>query len=257
LQYGKLSKFIYFFAPLGGVIWCITKKVAHVFISFISQKGGTGKTTLALHTAAFMARRGLSTLLIDADPQASAMAWFACRMKAKHPAIPHLTVMAISNGTITDQMSELAKTYDCVVIDGPPRGDRIARDVILASDLVLVPTRLSGFDVWAGDSITRTIEELRPIQRMASKTPLDWFFVVNQKNPRTNVGKVIEKALEQREGHLVEAQVCERTGFIECTSQGLTIFETESPGSKSFREVERLGEEIRAIMETRQQRRAA
>jgi chromosome partitioning protein len=167
-----------------------------MFISLLSQKGGTGKTSLAIHLAALLSANGHKTLLIDADPQASAMAWFACRVQHGHLSLPNLSVMAISNGTITDQLPQLCKTYDHVVIDGPPRGDRIARDVILSSDLVLVPTRLSGFDVWAADSIAKTIDDLRPIQQMASKRPLDWFFVINQKQPRTLAGKAILRALE-------------------------------------------------------------
>ena len=228
-----------------------------MFISFISQKGGTGKTTLALHVAALMAAAGQKTLLIDADPQASSMAWFACRVGHKQPSPKGLTVMAINNGTITDQLPELANSYDCIIIDGPPRGDRIARDVILASDIVIIPTRLSGFDVWAGDSITKTIEELRPIQKMASKRPLDWFYVVNQKNPRTTVGKVILRALEQHQGHILDSHICERTCFIESTSQGLTILETEQPGSKALREITALADEIRSLIHQRHNRSAA
>lgn len=228
-----------------------------MFISLISQKGGTGKTTLALHLASLMPSFGYKTLLIDADPQASAMAWLACRAQHNHPAPKGLTITAINNGTITDQLTELATTYDCVIIDGPPRGDKIARDVILASDVVLIPTRLSGFDVWAGDSITQTIADLQPIQRMAGKAPLDWFYVVNQKNPRTTVGRVILKALEQRDGRVMEHHVCERTCFVEATSQGLTVFETETAGSKAVREIEGLANELHAFMINRQHRSAA
>lgn len=228
-----------------------------MFISFISQKGGTGKTTLALHVAALMASYGFKTLLIDADPQASSMAWFACRVQHGHVSPKGLTVMAISNGTITDQLPELAKTYDCILIDGPPRGDRIARDVILASDLVLVPTRLSGFDVWAADSITKTIEELRAIQQMASRRPLNWFYVVSQKNPRTLAGKAILRALEANTGHLLDTHICERACFVESTSQGLTILETEPPNGKARREIEALGEEIRHLINQRQHERTA
>lgn len=233
------------------------KESIPMFISFISQKGGTGKTTLALHIAALLSSYGAKTLLIDADPQASAMAWYACRVQHGHPSLPNLTVMAINNATITDQLPMLSKTYDCIIIDGPPRGDRVARDVILASDIVIVPTKLSGFDVWAADSITRTIEELRPIQQMASKRPLDWYYVVNQKNPRTLAGKAILRALEASVGHLLNTHICERAPFVESTSQGLTILETEPPTSKARREIEALGEELQNLIIQRQQERTA
>ncbi len=204
-----------------------------------------------------MAAAGHKTLLVDADPQASAMAWYACRIQNGQPSVPNLTVTAINNGTITGQMAELASAYDLVIIDGPPRGDLIARDVILASDIVVVPTRLSGFDVWAADSITKTIEELRPVQKMASKRPLDWFYVVNQKNPRTLAGKAILRALERSGGILLDSHVCERACFVESTSQGLTIFDTEPTGSKARREIEALGDDIRHAIQRRQQERAA
>jgi anion-transporting ArsA/GET3 family ATPase len=98
-----------------------------MFISCINQKGGTGKTTLALHIAAYLAGQGAKTLLIDADPQASTMAWAACRSQGEHANVANLTITAISNGTITRQLAELSRTYQCVVIDGPPRGDAIER----------------------------------------------------------------------------------------------------------------------------------
>lgn len=87
-----------------------------MYISFISQKGDTGKTTLAIHMAALMSTLGAKTLLIDADPQASAMAWLACRIQNGHGTPKGLTVTAISNGTITDQLPELSKTYDLSLI---------------------------------------------------------------------------------------------------------------------------------------------
>jgi len=228
-----------------------------MFISCINQKGGTGKTTLALHIAAYLAGQGAKTLLIDADPQASTMAWAACRSQGEHANVPNLTITAISNGTITRQLGELSRTYQCVVIDGPPRGDAIARDVIMPSDIVLVPTQLSGFDVWAGDSIAHTITELRDLQQVASKRPLEWFFVINRRNPRTLAGKAILKGLEAARGPLLEAQLCERACFVEATSQGLTILETEPKGSKARREIEALGEELLRLMHQREQGKAA
>lgn len=228
-----------------------------MFVSFISQKGGTGKTTLALHMAALLPTFGYKTLLIDADPQASAMAWHACRLRSGRPSPKGLTVMANCNGTITDQLAELSQSYDCVLIDGPPRGDRIARDVILASDLVIVPTRLSGFDVWAADSISKAIAELRAVQQMASKRPLDWSYVVNQKNPRTLAGKSILRGLEKSGANILDSHVCERACFVEATSQGLTILETEPTRSKARFEIERLGDELRHLIQQRQSRSIA
>lgn len=228
-----------------------------MFISIINQKGGTGKSTLALHIAAMMPTFGFKTLLIDADPQASTMAWHALRQQIGRANPKGLTVMANCNATITNQLPELSQTYDCVVIDGPPRGDHIARDVILASDIVIVPTRLSGFDVWASDSISKTIAEMQNIQQMASKRPLNWFYAINQMNPRTLAGKAILRGLEKSGATVLDSYICERACFVEATSQGLTVLETEPRDSKARREIECLGDELRDLIQQRKDRSIA
>ncbi len=239
------------------------ERYMRMFISVISQKGGSGKTTISLHIATQLAMRGHNTLLIDADPQASAMAWLSCRTAAGHAPIENLTLMANANGTITEQLPQLAKSYQFVVIDGPPRGDAITRDVLLASDIVLIPLQLAGFDVWAGDSIAKTIEELKPIQKMAGKAPLDHFYVINKRHPRTNVERVILKSLKSSSiddvmrTPLLKRDIGARTAFVDSTSQGLTVFETEPSTSKACWEIEAMTNEILIIAEQRQQKRAA
>jgi len=111
--------------------------------------------------------------------------------------------------------------------------------------------------VWAADSISKTIAEMQSVQQMASKRPLDWFYIVNQKNPRTLAGKAILRGLEKSGADVIDSHICERACFVEATSQGLTIFETEPARSKARLELEGLGDDLRAIINQRQQGRAA
>src|SRR5262245_61974902 len=117
--------------------------------SVISQKGGSGKTTLVLHLAIAAAARKRTTLVIDLDPQASAERWSVLR-EAAEPMIvaglpERLTGMldaARDNGA------------DLVLIDTPPQTDRIALAAAKAADIVLIPTRGTVLDLPAiGDTV--------------------------------------------------------------------------------------------------------
>ncbi len=120
-----------------------------MIISLLNQKGGVGKTTLAFHLATALALRGRRVLLVDADPQGSALDWAASRQGA-------LLVPAVGLPTKTlhkDIQTHHALNYDDIVIDGPPRVNELARAAIMAADIVLIPVQPSPYDVWAAKEI--------------------------------------------------------------------------------------------------------
>ncbi len=113
-------------------------------VAIVSQKGGSGKTTLALHLATAGAYAGKKTVVVDTDPQATAAAWadwrgdFLPEVVTSPPARLAKTVEKL-----------LAKGTDLVVVDTPPHADAAAREAIKAADLVIVPTRPRAFDLHA------------------------------------------------------------------------------------------------------------
>lgn len=113
-------------------------------IAIVSQKGGSGKTTLAINLAVTAANSGLQACVIDTDPQATAAAWGDWRGDDQ-PQV------------LTTPPARLAKTVqsavkggaELVVIDTPPHADAAARESVKAADLVLIPTRPRAFDLHA------------------------------------------------------------------------------------------------------------
>ncbi len=117
-------------------------------IAIISQKGGAGKTTLAIHLGAAAAAAGVETVILDADPQATATSWSHWREavglfepEVIDCASPPLLARKIAGA------AELGARL--AIIDTPPHADIMAREACKAADLVLIPCRPQAFDLAA------------------------------------------------------------------------------------------------------------
>ncbi len=207
-----------------------------MIISLLNQKGGVGKTTLALHLAAALAERGSRVQLVDADPQGSALDWSVMR-GGEAP----FGVVALPRATIHREVPRFLENHDHVVIDGPPRVYEVARSAILASDLVLIPVQPSPYDVWAAKEIIDLLQDASSF-----KENLKSAFVINRKIVNTAIGRDIGEALSSYPVPALASQVCQRVAFAESAAQGQTVLETEPKGAAAA-EVRALIKEILAL----------
>lgn len=191
-----------------------------MIVGVLNQKGGVGKTTLSVNLAACLARTGARVLLIDADPQGSALDWAAARQGE-----PLFSVVGFPRATIHKEIAQLGQGYDHIIIDGPPRVTDLARSAIMASDIVVIPVQPSPYDIWAADEVVKLITEAR-----VYKENIKSVFVVNRKITNTAIGRDVREALAAYPIHVLNASIAQRVVFAEAAAQGQAIFEIEPTG---------------------------
>ena len=202
-------------------------------IAIASQKGGSGKTTLAGHLAVQAERSGAgSVALIDADPQGSLADWWNER-ESPTPVFVHTSTQRLEQDI--EQLKGLG--IDLLFIDTPPAITATISDVIRVSDLVLIPTRPSPHDL---RSVGRTVELVEAISK-----PM--VFVINAATPRARITSEAAIALSQH-GTLAPSIIHQRVDFAASMIDGRTVMELDAI-SRSAKEIAKLWDYLKNRLE--------
>jgi chromosome partitioning protein len=208
-----------------------------MILAVLNQKGGVGKTTVATHLAAALARRGAKVLLIDADPQASALDWPAARTDP-----PLFPVISLPKPVLHRKVPTHAAGYDHVVIDGPPQVADITRSAIMASDAVLIPIQPSPYDVWGASKVVELLDDAATV-----KPTLKTAFVINRKIANTAIARSVTEAAAVYRMRVLAASLAQRVAFAETAGTGGTVFDAD-PESTASQEAMRLADEVLETM---------
>lgn len=207
-----------------------------MIVALLNQKGGVGKTTLALHLAGQWAAKGKRVLVVDADPQGSALDW--SEQRAREGLARLFGVIGLARDLLHRELPETAAGYDRIVIDGPPRVAGIARSALIAADLVLIPATPSPMDGWASAEMLRLLAEAR-VYRPALPARL----LLNRCATRTVIARETAGALAEHDPPALATHVGQRVVFADAARSGQLAQEV-APGGLAAAEIAALAAEI-------------
>lgn len=178
-------------------------------VAVVNLKGGSGKTTTAMHLAAAWHEAGERVVVIDADPQGSAVAWASDCAETGTP-LPW-PVLGRASGTLHSEKHTLAAGWDVMVIDCPPAAadHRVVRSAIRAADCIVVPCRPTAPD-------TRRVAPTRELAvELATERDLDVALVVllTQTRAGTIARTVYREALDASGVAVLDTEVPLREVF--------------------------------------------
>ena len=204
-----------------------------------TEKGGTGKTTLAINLAAMRAGEGYDVLLIDTDTQGSATYWSRIRDEAKiEPGVYCIQKF----GQVDNEVRKLTKKFDDIIIDAGGRDSEELRSSMLVADKVCIPLQPSQFDVWT----------LLPMETMVKKAKilnpkLKAFILLNRasSNPSVSEAEEAKEIIGDLEYiGLSQVIIRDRIAFRKAARNGMAVPEIQPADPKAVSEIQGIYKEI-------------
>ena len=191
-------------------------------ITFVTQKGGSGKTTLVLSCAVAADALGVRVLILDMDPQKTAESWYQAR-ESSTPKLAAVTAAELQTAIVGGR-----ERFDVILIDTPGRDEPSTAAAIRHADLCLIPCRPTSADMQATPPTVATINRLGKVSA----------FVLNQTPPR---GYRIHEAARGLSvlGLVAPVHVVARSAFQDAHGMGLAVTESE-PDGKAAAEIRKL-----------------
>ncbi len=202
-------------------------------IAMVGNKGGAGKTTIAVNLACVL-NAVARTAILDADPQGSALQW---RAIAEDTEMPDVFASARQMETV---LATRREEYRHLIIDCPPSVD--ARQTLQAlelSNLALIPVQPSPLDLWATVHIDHAIERAREVNPR-----LRALLVVNQLEPRTRLSRLVRQGLDELGLPAAETAVHRRTIYRTSVLDGKSVINMGSRGRAAVEELQQLISEV-------------
>lgn len=204
-------------------------------ITIAQQKGGSGKTTLAVNLAAEFLRRDMTVALLDTDPQGSLGRWFMTRRERLGEA--GLEFSTSSAWGVSYECEKLKKSVDVVIVDTPPKVDADLRPALREADLVLIPVAASHVDLWATDGVLD----------LAARERKSAWIVLNRTRAGTRLGDEVAAAAAELTAGVAASQLAARVVYAETLGQGLGAVEAGHRAARA--EVAALADEVIRLLD--------
>jgi chromosome partitioning protein len=217
-------------------------------ICITNQKGGSGKTTVAMHLAGGLARHTTNrkpnkVMVVDADPQGTATRW-AASATDETPFPAAIVGLSAASDKVHREVKKFIDDYDYIIIDCPPAADSpIPQSALLVSDLALVPLIPSPLDMWAAVGIRQVIHNVADINESLQSR-----LVINQCQPKTTLAQECLEILPEFGIELAKTYLRQRQVYRQSAVFGQTIYNYGSRAKEAIAEIDALTKEVLKLL---------
>ncbi len=205
-----------------------------------SEKGGTGKTTIATNLAIFRAQSNRDVLLVDADPQGSAIEFSRVRESEGHA--PAITCVMITGRSVASEVRKLMPRFGDVVIDVGGRDSAALRSAMLVANVMVVPCLPGQFDVWSIEGMNALVREAAALNE-----GLRAVTVLNKVDTNPRMGLADETAEFTKDlSHirLLDVRLGYRVAYRRAAAEGQAVTELAKKDPRAVHEIEALAAEV-------------
>ena len=187
-------------------------------ISILNQKGGCGKTTIAVNLAHSLDISGYKVLVVDSDPQGSARDWNALNEGSILP------VIGLDRDSLASDIKAVKNGYDIIIIDGAPSIEKMLIASVKVSDIIIIPVQPSPYDIWATADL---VDLIKARQEVMDGKPFA-SFLVSRAIKNTKLSSEVAEVLKQYELPVLEAYTTQKVVYPTSASEGQTVFSVAS-----------------------------
>jgi chromosome partitioning protein len=196
-------------------------------VSVLNEKGGSGKTTIATNLAYAWHEGGRDVLLLDADPQLTALDWSDT---GDTDGVP---VVHLGDSSLEDDLPRVGDSFELVVIDGAPRMGSLTASAVRMSDLVVIPVQPTAADIWSAETVVDVCE--------SHAVPA--VIVLSRAVVGTREAGQAAEALESFGLPVLEGRTSQRVAYSRALGQGKSVLGL-SGAEKAEQEVRAIADEV-------------
>lgn len=200
-------------------------------------KGGTGKSTAAVHLAIHASKQGCDVLLVDADDQETSTDFSIIRADA----IPNAgyTAIKLTGQAVRTQLVNLASKYDTIVVDTGGRDTTSQRAALSVADILIAPFNPRSLDIWTLERVEEVVVTMRTIN-----PTLKAIAYINRADPRGKDNAEAADAIRESGLEYLDATVGNRKAISNALAQGLSVSELKPRDTRAAGEIEYLCDEV-------------
>lgn len=207
-----------------------------MMIATANSKGGVGKTTIAVHLAAWFHEHGFSVTLVDCDPQRSSSEWIS-------EACPEVNTICMSNSDeVMSELPRLRGSCDCIVVDGPAGLDEISRAILVHADGVVVPCKAGTLEARA---LLRATKAIKQVQQIPGRENLpDARVVLTMVGERFLLTREMQEAASALSYPVAASMLRQRQVYAHAPGQGAVLWRMGKKAAKAALEMDAFFQEL-------------